>query len=122
MNTTVTRIARAATLEGFAAEASAASGVHVPDLAPLTTLIVRTRNSQYRIVISQGGTVLVEGGRFFPRPTTAYLDGATFGGSLLKVGWISVGLRMEIRTGDQRIVTSPVHAIATERASSASVH
>jgi hypothetical protein len=112
MNTTVTRIARAATLEGFAAETAAPSGVHLPDLAPLTTLIV----------VSQGGPVLVEGGRFFPRPTTAYLDGATFGGSLLKVGWIAIGLRMEIRTGDQRIVTSPVHTIATERASSASVH
>jgi hypothetical protein len=41
------------------------------------------------------------------------LEGASLGGSFLKVGWIGVGLRMEIRDESRRIVTSPVRHIDT---------
>ncbi len=92
-------------------------GVHLGDLPPLTTLLVRTMNSLYRVVITQGPEVYVHGGAFFPDPTWAYLDGVSIGGSSLKVGWIGVGLRMEIRTGSLRILTSPVCAITAERPS-----
>ena len=120
--TTTTRIARAATLDGFTGEASAADGVHLPQLEPMTTLVVRTHNSTYRIVVSHETTVLVEGGRFFPELTPAYLEGASFGGSFLKVGWIAIGLRMEIRADGQRIITSPVREIVKERPATVVVH
>ena len=112
--TSTVLVPRAATIDGFVAVSSAADGIHLRDLEPLTTLLVRTCNSLYRIVISQNTAVFVQGGQFFPDVTAARLDGSSFGGSFLKVGWIGVGLRMEIWAGDQRIITSPVRAIATE--------
>lgn len=90
-------------------------GVELDRLEPLTTLLVWTWNSLYRVVVAQGSAVLVQGGLFFPEPTPAQVDGASTGGSLLKSGWIGVGLLMELRVGGRRIVTSPVVAIATEQ-------
>jgi hypothetical protein len=106
------RVARGATLDGFVAEATTGPGVALRDLTPLTSLIVHTRNSRYHIVVSQGDEILVQGGSFFPDPTPARLDGSSLGQSLLKLGWIGVGLRMEIRAGAQRIVTTTVRSIA----------
>ena len=105
-----TTAARGATLEGFA-EAAGGPGVALHGLAPLTSLFVHTRNTRYHIVVSCGDEIFIQGGRFFPDPTPAHLEGATLGSSLLKVGWIGVGLRMEIRAGGQRIVTTAVHSI-----------
>ncbi|MSO84014.1 MAG: hypothetical protein EXQ53_12095 [Acidobacteria bacterium] len=107
-------VPRATTMDGFVAASSAADGITLRDLEPLTTLLVRTYNSLYRIVISRNTAVFVQGGQFFPEMTVARLDGSSFGGSFLKMGWIGVGLRMEIWAGGQRIVTSPVRAIDRE--------
>ena len=112
--TSAVLVPRAATLDGFAAVSAAAGGVSLRDLDPLTTLLVCTRDSRYRIVISQSATVFVQGGQFFPEMTHARLEGSSFGGSFLKVGWIGIGQRMEIWAGDRRIVTSPVRAIDRE--------
>jgi hypothetical protein len=112
MNDT-TCVTRAATLTGFTSAVSSTDGVHLRDLPPMTTLLVRTRNSEYQIVVSSGDDVLVRGGRFFPSLTEARFSGATVGGSFLKVGWIGVGLRMEILADGRRIVTSPVYDIVT---------
>jgi hypothetical protein len=114
MHTTI-QIQRRATLDGFAADVSDVRGVNLSDLEPLTVLRVRTRNSLYRIVVSDASKVLVQGGDFFPDSTAGHLSGSGFGGSLLKVGWIGVGLRMEFLSGDRRIVTSRVSEIAYER-------
>jgi hypothetical protein len=98
-------------MDGFADASSAARGVSLYDLDPLTVLLVDTRNSRYRLVVSHRTSVFVSGGRFFPDATAARLEGASFGGSLLRLGWIGEGLCMEFQAGGQRIVTSPVRAI-----------
>lgn len=103
-----------ATMEGFAAASSACDGISLHDLEPLTTLHVRTCNSYYRIVIAERAAIYVQGGRFFPQPTAARLDGSSAGGSLLKLGWIGIGLCMEIRAHGQLIVTSPVRSLARD--------
>ena len=108
---------RAATLDGFAALVADIEGVHLHHLPPFTTLLVRTVNSLYRVFITPGPEVYVQGGAFFPDPTSAYIDGASIGGSCLKVGWIGIGLLLEIRSGGRRIITSPVRTITTEQAS-----
>ena len=105
---------RAATLDGFADGVSVAEGISLEDLEPLTTLLVHTCNSLYRIIVSERTAILVQGGRFFPDATVGHLHGSSAGGSLLKLAWIGVGLRMEICANAQRIVTSPVRAIARE--------
>ena len=103
------------TLDGFSDDVSATEGVSLSDLEPLTTLLVRTRNSLYRIIVLRGTTVLVRGGRSFGDVTLGVLNGSSSGGNLLKLAWIGVGLCMEIHSDGRRIVTSPVRAITAER-------
>ena len=107
---TDTVLSRGGTLDGFA-DAAAGAGLSVLALQPLTALFVETRNTRYHIIVSRGDEILIQGGAFFPDPTPARLDGASLGSSLLKVGWIGIGLRMEIRTAGQRIVTTSVRSI-----------
>ena len=110
-------VTRQCTLDGFATEVALADGVGLHELDPLTTVIVKTLNSLYRVVVLEPPRprILIQGGRFFPQPTEALLAGASFGGSLLKLAWLGCGLRMEICSDGQRIVTSPVQSIAVER-------
>jgi hypothetical protein len=113
---------RAATLDGFVDNVAGAHGIHLRDVEPLTTLVVRTHNSRYRILITEGTAAIVCGGTFFPEPTPARIDGSSCGGTLLKVGWIGIGLRMEIFTNGRRIITSPVRDVTLEHASAGAVH
>jgi len=101
-------------MEDFADATSIDAGVNLHQLPPLTSLLVWTRNSSYRIIVMEGANISVQGGTSFPEATQAYLDGARMGASLLKVGWIGVGLSMEIRVGRRCIVTSAVRSIRTD--------
>ena len=105
------------TLDGFASLLSDAAGVDVHELAPGAIVIVRTRHSRYRLEViePETGRVLVSGGDWFPVPAKAQLVGATGGGSMLKPGWIGVGLRVEFRHMNQRITTSFVDSVTVER-------
>ena len=87
-------------------------GVSLADLEPLTTLLVRTANSLYRIIVLRGATVLVKGGRSLPESTRG--DLLSFGVNVVRVGWIGVGLRMEIHSGNRSIVTTPVREFTIE--------
>ena len=97
-------------------------GVHLPQMPPFTTLLLRTMNSLYRVVIRSGPQVLVEGGAHFPTLTAASLDGVSRSGRCFTGGWIGVGVLLEIRTQDQWIVTTPVLAMAAEPSTSPTVH
>jgi hypothetical protein len=105
---------RCLTLDGFRSAVSSASGVRLSELSVIDELEVQTRNSSYRITILDpaDGRVLVQGGAFFPLTRAARLGGASLGGSMLKVGWIGCGFCIEIHCEQQRIVTTPVRAIA----------
>ncbi|HJR61425.1 MAG TPA: hypothetical protein VJ813_18585 [Vicinamibacterales bacterium] len=110
----------AATLDRFGHAVEQIDGVDVLHLPPFTTLLIRTLNSVYRMVITGGGEVCLQGGVFFPEPTSACLEGASVGGSIVRAGWIGVGMRVEIRSAGQRISTSPVRTITTVPASTPS--
>jgi hypothetical protein len=90
------------------------------DLDPLTTIYVRTENSLYEITVLQPPqtAVLVQGGLFFPERTRARLSGCSFGGSMLKMAWVGVGLRMEFHWDGEWIITSRVRSIAVQREAS----
>jgi hypothetical protein len=111
-----------ATLDRFVEASACRAGVNLLALEPLTVLLVRTQNSVYRIVVTNGCAVFVQGGRFFPRPAAARVVGATFGGSVLKLAWIGVGMQMEISGELGPIVTTPVRQIAIEPALARQVH
>jgi hypothetical protein len=70
-------------------------GVRLDELAVGTKLEVQTRNTLYRISVLGNSKYLVEGGRKFPHPTETYLGGSTWGGSMIKVGWLGIGMHME---------------------------
>ena len=91
--------------------------VRLSHLPPFTTLLVRTVNSLYHIVITPGPDVYVKGGPFFPVPASAYINAASAGGNHLTVGCICVGRKAEIRSGNRRVTTSPVLAITSVVAS-----
>jgi hypothetical protein len=59
----------------------------------------------------ESGRALIQGGQYFVEPVEATVSGSTFGGSMLKAGWLGVGLRMEIYYEGKRTVTSPVQEL-----------
>src|SRR5688572_3471147 len=109
-------VLRRHTLDGFAFEPGCVEGVALHSLETGTVLKVITRHSQYRLVVLDPArqSVLVTGGRMFPESTEARCEGATAGGSVLKAGWIGVGLRLELSIGRQRITTSRVQSVTIE--------
>ena len=92
-------------------------GVALTALKACDTIHVRTRNSDYEIFLldPKSGRALVRGGECFTEPVEATVSGSTFGGCMLKAGWLGVGLRMEIYVNGQRTVTSPVQSLRVER-------
>jgi hypothetical protein len=89
------------------------AAVDVHSLAPGTALVVETRNSRYCLAMhAEDGDALVQGGHHFQEATTARIDGCTFGGSLMKLGWIAVGCCLELSVRGRRIVTSRVRSIS----------
>jgi hypothetical protein len=112
-------VPRRCTLDGFGEEVAFTQGINVREAEPLVPILVTTQNSLYRIMPLQwGGTdVLVQGGQFFPEPTQARLAGSTFGGSFLKMDWITIGMHLEIDPGQGggAIITTRVADVRIER-------
>ena len=106
------------TLDGFVDAVSDRDGISLRELEPLGTLLARTENSVYRVIPLEAGSsrILIQGGRFFPEPTEVRFSGSGFGGSFLKLGWIGLGLRMEILWDGQRIITSRIRAVQVQPA------
>jgi hypothetical protein len=88
-------------------------GIQIDDLPDLETLVVRTMNTLYEIIVISGrtGEILVRGGQFFPELTPAGLAGSSLGGSFLKMRGIYRGFRMELHHNQQPIVTTQVQSI-----------
>ena len=92
------------------------NGVQIDQMNEMQKLLVRTRNNWYEITVmnSWSGEIVVRGGRFFPHATLARLAGATFGGSILKLRGIYIGLQMEIHADDGPVLTTRVKMIAVQ--------
>ena len=76
-------------------------------------LRVSTKNTVYEIAVTDGARqeVLICGGLHFQMPRRARIAGTRFSSCELWRGSIYVGLRVELRVGDQALVTSPVRRI-----------
>jgi len=105
------------TLDGVTRIDSALEGVSLRTLTAYDTILAQTVNSVYEIFLlePESGRALVQGGKFFTEPSEATVNGSTFGGSVLKMGWLGVGLRMEIFANGKRTVTSPVQSLRVAR-------
>jgi hypothetical protein len=88
--------------------------IHLDSCVPFERIVVRTRRSDYEVVVLPGndGEVLVRGGLMFGEFRRATLTGSTFGGSAIRVGMIEVGGQLELRVDGQPIVTSTIQAVS----------
>jgi len=109
-------IPRYCDLDGVAEISPSLEGVTLMALEACDIIHVRTRNSDYEIFLldPKSGRALVRGGEYFAEPVEATVSGSTFGGCMLKAGWLGVGLRMEIYANGQRTVTSTVQSLSVE--------
>jgi hypothetical protein len=90
-------------------------GIDVRRLPEDTVLVVETHNSRYRMVMTgRGSQATIHGGPYFQEETDVRIEGSALAGSLLKVGWIAVGLFMEVTSEDKRVVTSRVRSIVVQ--------
>lgn len=108
-------------LEGFTEAAAATDGLCLQNLSAHDLIIFRTLNSEYRLLVLDplAHRVRVQGGGLFTEPTEAVLRGASYGGSMIRLGWICTGMQIEFirqTAGGEmmNIITSPVEAIGLE--------
>ena len=90
-------------------EAEFESGVYLRDLPEGTVLEVETEHHRYTIVIHVGGHALISGHpRYCPEPIPVRIEGSTWGGSMLRLGFIGLGMRLAFEH-------PTYHAITTSR-------
>lgn len=106
-------------LDSLVSEVQEREGIEIDRLDPGTKLVIKTRNSTYNIEVVDKTKVLITGGKRvngsarYSKPTSVIIVGATFGGSVIKVGWIGEDMNMEIyehATKKRVLVTTPVKA------------
>lgn len=113
-------IPRRCLLEGLTELSPTLQGVELSTLVTFDTIRVRTVHSDYRMFIldPKTGRALLEGGKI-TEPVEATVLGSSFGGSVLRTGWIGVGLRIEALAKEKYIRTSPVQSLCVEHETSA---
>lgn len=73
-------------------------GIEVGKLAPNTKIVVETKNTIYtmQVIDPHERSITIQGGSYFPEATEAFFAGSSWGGNILKTGWIGNGMHMEI--------------------------
>lgn len=85
-------------------------GFSIFSSVPGTRINVYTQNSLYDITVidSAKKEILIKGtGRYFNKPTRAFLSGSTYGGSVIKMGWIGLDMNMEVFAEGRSVTMSP---------------
>ncbi|MBI3693430.1 MAG: hypothetical protein HY238_01125 [Acidobacteria bacterium] len=73
-------------------------GVFLDELGVGAALEVETRNRRYRVEKRGDNQILIHGhAKFCPDPVVVELRGSTWGGSMMKEGFIGRGMRLEFR-------------------------
>src|SRR6266568_335498 len=71
-------------------------GVHLRNVLPGTVLEVKTQNRAYTLHYQGDNQALISGHPVFcPEPVLVSIHGSTWGGSMLKSGFIGRGMRLE---------------------------
>ena len=89
-------------------------GVNLQILQPSSAFQIHTRDTSYNVLVLFGSLVFIPGHPLYcPRPLLGQIRGSTWGGSMLKVRFIGLGMRMEFHHPDYKTptVTSPIHEI-----------
>ena len=91
--------------------------VDLESCSELEWIVVRTRSSEYDLLVLSGvaGDVLIRGGRVFPAFRRATVIGSIFGAQPVKLGSICVGLHLEVRVDGESVVTSRIQSVSRHR-------
>lgn len=86
--------------------------VRIHSLTQGEAIVVKTRNSSYRIIMLDRTTqmAVIRGGRYFKKPTEVCLLGSAVGRKI-QIGRIALGKGIGIAVGRRCFVTSPVAVI-----------
>lgn len=97
--------------ESVAAESH--SAIILERLNSFDTILLHTRNSDYRILLLDPGTgrALVEGGSYLPEPSEGRVKGSALPGSAFNGGAICVGGRLEMWVNEKVFLTSPIKTV-----------
>ena len=89
------------------------SDVVLETLNPFDTIMLRTHNSEYRILLldPKTGRALVEGGNYLVEPSEALVRGSAVPGDEFKAGALSVGSRLELWVNEQALLTSLIKSV-----------
>ena len=89
------------------------SDVMLESLKPFDTVLLRTHNSDYRILLldPKTGRALVEGGNYLVEPMEALVRGSAVPGFPFKAGAISVGGRLEMWVDERVFLTSIIKSV-----------
>jgi hypothetical protein len=88
-------------------------GVHLRDVAPGTVLEIETENRAYTLQYQGLGQAFISGHPVFcPEPILVTIHGSTWGGSMIKSGYIGRGMRLEFgHPAYQPITTSVIRQV-----------
>ena len=89
------------------------SDVMLESLNPCDTVLLRTYNSDYRILLldPKTGRALVEGGSYLVEPNEALVRGSAVPGDPFKPGAISIGGRLEMWVDERVFLTSIIKSV-----------
>ena len=89
-------------------------GVHLSDLPEGARLEIETQNRFYTVVHQGNGRALISGHpEFCPEPVEMSIHGSTWGGSMIKRGFIGRGMHLELGHPKYRgrVITSEIKEI-----------
>ena len=84
-------------------------GVHLRDVQPGTVLEVLTQNRSYKLRYEGMGKAMISGHPVFcPEPVLVTIQGSTWGGSMIKQGFIGRGMCLEFNHPSFEPITTSV--------------
>lgn len=95
---------------------SETTDLELETLTPFDTILLRTQNSDYRIMLldPKNGRALVEGGSFLLDPSEGFVKGSALPGSAFNGGMICIGGRLEMWVGETVFLTSAVESVEVQ--------
>lgn len=91
------------------AESELRGGFKLSDLLVGDFLDIETKSRLYTVEKKEDGFYIQGHPEYCPEPTKVYINGSTWGGSMLKTGFVGRGMHLEfILPDDRRITTSEI--------------
>lgn len=98
-------------------------GIYLSELSAGDVLVIETRNSTYSLVyLGAAAALLAKHSPRLAEPVSVNVLGSTWGGSALMMGFLGVGMCMEVQQldDDQVLITSPIQSLQRSPAKSSS--